>query len=101
MELVNQGKTKVYIHKSISVAEAQPAKGYSEAKPASFEKVPDRIYIEVPGQPARLFNGKKSMKEIFPDHSTALQTYSKKNKLKLRDAGGIITLCNYYDTLKE
>ena len=102
MELVNRGETKVYIRKRVTLRDAEPAKGYAEEKPARFEKLPDDIFIEVPGQPALLFKGKNSIKEIFPDHATALLiTYTKKNKLKLRNSEGIIALCNYYDMLKK
>ncbi len=101
MELVNHGNTKVYLLRRIHLNEAVPAQGYAEAKPATFEKMPENIFVELPGRPATQFKGKSSVKEIFPDHAATLSVYAKKNKLKLRNRSGIVELCIYYDTLDQ
>lgn len=99
MRLMNQGKTMVLQFSQVILIEPQAAKGYEEAKPARFEKRSDVFYILSADRPAMEFKGKKSLPEIFPEHSETLSAYVKAEKLKLKKASEIINLCAYYDTL--
>ena len=99
MELLKTGSTKVYLRKFIVLLEPQEAKGYADAKPARFSQGPEEIYIQTGDGAAIEFKGKKSIPEIFQDHSNELENYSKKNKLKSKDPDDIIKLCIYYDEL--
>ena len=101
MELANQGDTKLFLLNQVTLTEAEPAKGYAEARPAKFQKRPEYIYLEVPGQPAIQFKGKNSVKEVFPDNANLLLAHVKKEKLKLKNLEDIAELCRYYDSLQQ
>lgn len=99
MRLMNPGETMVLQLSQVILIEANPAKGYEEAKPAHFEKRSETIFIRTGDQPAMEFKGRKSLADIFPAHFETLSDYAKAEKLKLKKTGEIINLCAYYDSL--
>ena len=100
MKLMNRGATRVFQFSQVILIQPEPAKGYEEAKPARFEKRGELILIQTGEQITREFKGKKSIKDIFPEHYVKLSDYVKSEKLKLKDTGDIISLCAYFDSIR-
>ena len=101
MALISNRATTVLKSHRVILTQSEPAKGYVEAKAARFEHLPETIYIQRAGQPAREFKGKKSLEDLFPGYHDQLSSYAKSNKLKLKKAEEIIALCSYFDTLQQ
>jgi len=100
MKLISPGPTRVLQFSQVILIQPEPAKGYEEAKPARFEKRADAIYIQTEDQPAMEFNGKKSMKEIFPEHHAQLLEFARSEKLNLKKSGDIVSLCAHFDNIR-
>lgn len=100
MKAVHLGPTSVYLHNEIMLTQPEEATGYVAAKPASFQKLAESIYVQEKGKPAMEFKGKKSIEEIFPEHQAELGKFIKSEKLKLNNAEDVVRLCTYYDSLR-
>ncbi|MEN8158167.1 MAG: hypothetical protein ABFS10_14540, partial [Bacteroidota bacterium] len=100
MKLINYGATRVLYHHQVLLMDPEPAKGYEEARPARFEQRPETLFVQLPGQPAMEFRGKKSVEEIFPDDHQVLAEYIKSNRLKLKRVEDVTKLCRYFDSLR-
>ena len=95
-----RSSTSVYKLRQVKLIQAEPAKGYEEARSARFEHRPERIFVQTMGKPAMEFSGKKSIEEVFPDHHKELTSYAKTNKLKLKNVGDVVILCDYYESIR-
>jgi len=100
MKAAHLGPTSVYLHNEIILTQPEEATGYVAAKPASFEKLAESIYVQEEGKPAVEFKGKKSIEDIFPEHQAELSRFIKSEKLKLKDAEDVARICKYYDSLR-
>lgn len=99
MHLIYNGSCQLLTLKEVTLLQAEQTSGYEDPKPARFHQGPDDFYIKTPGNIAAEFKNKKSIDDIFGEKSDKLNTYAKKNKLKLKNMEDIIQLCQYYDGL--
>jgi len=99
MQLLDNRKIEVLLFKEVILIEAEPAAGYQEATPARFEATGEMIFLRREGQPAVAFRGRKSIRDLFPDHQKELLNYAKEEKLRLKNPDGIIRLCRYFESL--
>ena len=97
MKLVRGEGTRVLLNHRIVLSQAEPAKGYQDARPARFSKGEDLVYIQPLGSHAMEFKGKKSIEELFPEYHQQLSAYVKSEKLKLKKLEDILKLVTYYD----
>jgi hypothetical protein len=100
MKAVRLGPTSVYLRNAVILTQPEESTGYTAAKPASFQKLSESIYVQVEGTPAMEFKGKKSLEEVFPAHYKELNKYIKSEKLKLKKAEDVARLCEYHDGLR-
>jgi hypothetical protein len=100
MKLAGGSSTKVFSYDQMILSQAEPAKGYEDAKPARFKPLAEKIYIQRQQEVCTEFKGKKNMEEIFPDHHSQLSKYAKSEKLKLKNVGDVIRLCRHFDSLQ-
>jgi len=99
MKAVHLGPTSVYLRNEVILTQAEESTGYTAAKPASFQKLAESIYVQPEGQPAMELKGKKSLEEIFPERYKELNKFVKSEKLKLKKAEDVARLCEYHDGL--
>ncbi len=99
MKLAGGDGTKVFLYRQVILSQAEPAKGYEDAKPARFEALAEKIYIQREQKLCIEFKGKKTIEEIFPEYHSQLSKYAKSEKLKLKNVEDVIRLCTYFDTL--
>jgi len=100
MKSVRLGPTSVFQRNEVILTQPEEATGYVSAKPASFQKMAESIYIQKEGEPAMELKGKKSLEEIFPEHYKELNKYVKAEKLKLKKVEDVARLCEFYDGLR-
>ena len=99
MKLVGDGITKVFSYDQVILTQPEPAKGYAEAKPARFDPLAEKIYVQRQEKVCNEFKGKKSIEEIFPEHHSQLSKYVKSEKLKLKNVEDVVRLCAHFDSL--
>jgi hypothetical protein len=100
MKAARLGPTSVFLRNEIILTQPEEATGYVAAKPASFQRMAESVYIQKEGQPAMELKGKKSLEEIFPEHYKELNKFVKAEKLKLKKVEDVARLCEYYDGLR-
>lgn len=99
MKLLYNGEISVLLRNELILIQAEPASGYKAARPARFEAAGEEIYLQREGQPAIAFRGRKSIRNLFPDHQKELLNYAKKEKLRLKNPDEIIRLCRFFENL--
>lgn len=100
MKAVRLGPTSVYLRNEVILTQPEESTGYTAAKPASFQKLTETIYVQEEGKPAMEFKGKKSLEDIFPEHGQELNKFAKTEKLKLKKVEDVARLCEHYDGLR-
>ena len=100
MKAVQIGPTSVYLYNEIILTQPEETTGYVAAKPASFQKLAESIFIQEAGKPAMESKGKNSLEEIFPEHHAELSKFAKSEKLKLKKVEDMVRLCEYYDRIR-
>lgn len=79
----------------------QPTKptAYKKAEPARFINKPNIYYIRIGQEAALKVVSKKDIISIFPDHKKEIETFIKKNKVKITKEESLKKLVLYYNSL--
>ncbi|MBN2236061.1 MAG: hypothetical protein JW729_00790 [Bacteroidales bacterium] len=99
IRLNNQKKLVLLKRFGIEFLPAKSPQGYVDAKPATFKKMPVSYYVKFEGKPAEEIGNLKSLLSLFGDKSTEMETYIKKEKLKLRNEEDLLKIISKYNLL--
>lgn len=99
--VVNQGKNHSLFKKEkiILVPASTSGGGYTMDSNAYYRKTNDKFYISVPGKIVYMPTKKKELLSLFPDKSSKLEEYLKKNKVSFDKENDLIGLVNFMNTL--
>ena len=76
---------------------AEPAGGYSDAKPAEYKSNPPRYYI-FKGNDIHEIKGNASLAEAFSTDTKSIRSYLKKNKYKLNREEDLVETVVYFSS---
>ena len=74
---------------------------YDKDKPAKFVRQPDRYYIKNDEKITPIPTGKKGLYKVFPEHTKALKSYAKKNKLSHKNEKDFAEMIDYVMALQS
>ena len=100
MHLLYDGKTQVLALRETILLQPEIAQGYEDAKPARFREMPPRMFVSKDGKPAVEFKNRRSIEDVFPAHADALENYAKKQRLRFKSPGELVSLVEYYDRIR-
>lgn len=89
----------LYSRPTVLYEKPQEPGAYKEAEPAKFIKRPDTYYLRFGKDAAKKVGNKKELISIFPDHTSEIQAFIKKNKIKTNKPEGLKKLVQYYNSL--
>ena len=72
---------------------------YDKEKPAEYKRLKDVYYYKLDNKVSPLPQKRKDFLKLFPQHSSELKDYIKKNKISLKKDEDLITLFEYINTL--
>ena len=96
---LNEGKAVLLRRRQVNLREGQAAtSSYSKDKPPRFE-MQESYYMSINGETAQLVKlNKKGVLGAFGDNSS-LNSFVKKNKIKLKSEAEVLKLLEYYNSL--
>lgn len=97
--LIEEGNASLYARAEVLYKDAEEPGAYKEAAPARFIRKPDKYYIRIGLEQARLVSNKKELLEAFPDYQEEISSFVKKNKVKPTKPEKLKTLVQYYNSL--
>lgn len=74
---------------------------YSKEKPARYDRIDDAYFIERDEKIMFLSQNKKKFLKLFPNESSKLNTYMKKNKLNPKKEDELIQIVDYLSSIIE
>ncbi|MBN1387773.1 MAG: hypothetical protein JW965_04955 [Bacteroidales bacterium] len=95
LELIIEGRYKLYKQHQIVFKEAEPAQPYQEAKPAMFQERDPLFYIAFNDNRPVFIKNKSNLMEIAGDNEKALKDFIKDNRIKIRDEEDIVKVVEY------
>jgi len=94
--LLDSGDITLFQKRNISFKEWRPAKAMESApSPATFKSSPDQYFARLTNGTTVYLNSIKSLASVFPNHQNAINTFIKKEKIKLKKED-LLTLFAYY-----
>jgi len=101
LEMISEGKWKLYCRYSKKYKEVQPQKAMEEHdSPAEFRDLPPLFFLLKEGaESAQGFRSKKELLQLFPENRNEMQAYMKKNKMKHNEPEDLQKLLGYYFSL--
>lgn len=96
-KVVEEGQANLLLKPVVKFDEPKLAAPYQDAKPATFNRVSDQVYIKVGEAEAKLASNKKSIEEIFSDKKEAITKFLSGNKIKYNNVDDMIKLVKYYN----
>jgi hypothetical protein len=94
-----EGKSALYERKIKNYSQRVPSKGIIDEKPPQFTNVPIKFYIKLEGRLPQSYNSRKDLLDILTGHSSEINNFLKKEKIKINDPNGIIKLLSFHDSL--
>ncbi len=98
-ELMNDGKVSLLKKTKRSLREAEPAKPFSDPKPAKFVSKPDMYFILKDGKKLYEIKNGKAIISILKDKKEEISAYIKANKLKAKKENDLIKIISYYNEI--
>lgn len=89
----------LYSKAEIAYEKATEPAAYQDAKPAKFLERPNTYFLRIEKEAAILITNKKELIELFPKYHNEVETYIKKNKIKIKNEDQLVDLVNYYNSL--
>lgn len=99
LSLLYEGKSALYRRNSKIFRERVPSNGILNEVPAKIVDVPKEYYVRSKEKNPRFINSKKDLLLLYPDHSSQLETFFKKEKLKTNNDEDLIKAVTYCDSL--
>lgn len=93
------GSCSVYRRMNVEFEDAKPpASSYDKSTPPTFKRLDDSWLISMGDNPPREFGlSKKVLLEVFGNESEELESYAKKNNLKVRKPEDFLEIVRYYN----
>lgn len=98
-ELLEEGKCQLLLKRNTKLLEAEPAKPYIDEKPARFIEINDTYFLQINNGLPQSITNKKSIEKAFPEKSSVISKYIKKEKISTREKDDLIKLVKYYNRL--
>ena len=99
LELLVEGKATMYARFTIRFYDAEPLKGFADAKPARFNDFAETYYISLRNSPAQKILSNKKLFEIFADKKNEIQSFVFKQKLSVKKREDLKKIVSYYNSL--
>ncbi|MBE0649680.1 MAG: hypothetical protein IH595_02455 [Bacteroidales bacterium] len=100
-QLINTGKAEGLIGYRIIFQEAQPALAYKDPQPPKFIPQPPYYFVSVDKKPAVRVQTTKYLINLLGDHKKELESFAKKNHIKVRKLDDLRRILYYYNSLVE
>lgn len=97
LKVEEEGKATLLVRPVVKFEEATKPGAYQDAKPASFTRLTDQIYIKIGESEAHQVTGKKSIEEIFADKKETINKYLSENKIKFNNTEDLVKLVKFYN----
>ncbi|WP_461639398.1 hypothetical protein [Labilibaculum euxinus] len=97
---LHNGNYSLYCKNRIYFLEAKPAKGYKAATLPKFKRSAPVYYIKANNE-LTLINNKKDLLKIFKNEKNKLNSFIKKNKIKLKDQSDMVSLIIFCNNLNK
>jgi hypothetical protein len=98
-QLINTGKAEGLIGYRIIFQEAQQALAYKDPQPPKFIRQPDYYYVSVDKKPAVRVQTTKFLIKLLGNHKKELESFAKKNHIKVRKLDDLRRILYYYNSL--
>ena len=98
-EVLLKGKASLYSRPEVEFRDAKKPEPYKEAEPAKFIRKDDRYYLRFGMEAAIPCVNKKDVIGKFPDHSSDIEAFIKKNKINVKKEDDLKKMVEYYNSL--
>ena len=99
LQKIIEGKANGFIRHRVFYEEAQPALAYKDPQPPKFIPQLPYYYVSLDNKPAvRMISTKKLIK-FLGNNTKQLETFARKNKIRVRKLNDFILILNYYNSL--
>lgn len=97
--ILDDGKVKLLMQKSIEFKEKPPVKAYTSTNiPAKFVTAADKYFFRVDKLDVKPITNIKKMIDLFPDHHKELTSYIKRKKVSIQE-DDLLKFWMYYNKL--
>jgi hypothetical protein len=97
--LLNRGKAQGLVKYRMIFKEAEPAAAYKDPQPPKFERKPPVFYVSLNKKPAVPIKNLKGLLSVLKDHKKEIESFVRKQKIKVRREGDLKRLLAYYNSL--
>jgi hypothetical protein len=94
-----QGNSSLCCRNTKIFKERIPSNGITPETPARIIDRPKEYYIQIKNELPRIFSSKKDLLQLLGSHSTEVENFLKKEKVKLNRDEDLIKVLTYYDSL--
>jgi hypothetical protein len=94
-----QGNSSLCCRNTKIFKERIPSNGITPETPARILDKPKEYYIQLKDELPRIFSSKKDLLELLKSHSSEMEDFLKKGKVKLNKDEDLIKVLTYYDSL--
>ncbi len=99
-EVLNNGNCLVLIRRQVVFAQREEAKGYSDARPARFEKRPDQYYLKFDNKlPVEVRLRQRAILAAFDYRRHEIADFIKEKKISFRSVDDLVEVAGYYHLL--
>lgn len=98
-KILEEGEAILLIKQSVKFEEATKLGAYQDAKPASYKRMDDEIFIKVGESEAKPVSDKKVLNEILSAKQPVMADYFAKNKIKITNREDVQKVVKYYNSL--
>lgn len=98
-ELLEGGKCKLLLRRNAEFLPAEPAKPYIDAKPARFSMINSTYFLQIDNGLPQSITNRKSIENAFPEKSSVITRYIKKEKISIKEKEDLIKLVKYYNSM--
>jgi len=93
--LLEEGEFNLLLQKTVILYKAEPARPYTDPKPARFENGKEFLFLQKDSNPAEKVIKEDEILRFFGGRSGEAKQYADKNKLNLKKQPDVIKLVNY------
>jgi len=97
--VLTEGKAILLVKYTMRFFEKEPAKPFTDPKPARFDAPVKEYFIAFDGAPAKLIINKRKFIDLFGNQKDEMESYITKNKLSIRDDDALTKIVLHYNTL--
>lgn len=97
--VVTEGKVTLLAKANVIFQKATQEAAYKEARPPRFTREPDTFYLKTDNDAAVRIKNKKDLANYFTDHKKEMETFIKRNRVKVSKQTDLLKVIEYYHSL--